>query len=379
MRIILTVRNFDFGGAENHVRELANSLASRGHRVWVAAPPGRQVELLHPTVRHIAIRYSDVLHPVQGLWLANFVRREGIDLIHAHQRLATLTSLIAGRIAACPVVVTLHGELQRDLTSRPGAAEMLTRLVVVSPFFEDLVSRHSAVLAPKTVCIPNGVRCVHTSAARDDGRLVVTFASRLSPGMTPFLASLVGAAGAVAREFPAFELHIFGDGRALPGLVSYADAVNRAAGRSVVRLEGYHADLPVVLATASLALGVGRVAIEALMQGVPVIPVNWRYLGEPVSPRSLSALAAMNFVPQHSPAPTRTSLSVALGNALSGLGHLAEEAREMQPLVAREYDIDVITDRHEDVYGDVALAPVPKRARAFATATASASTSLSSL
>jgi hypothetical protein len=65
MRILLTVKHFGYGGAENHMRELANALAVRGHRVWVAAPPGRQAALLHRSVEHVPVSYSDLAreHP----------------------------------------------------------------------------------------------------------------------------------------------------------------------------------------------------------------------------------------------------------------------------------------------------------------------------
>lgn len=70
MRILLTVKHFDCGGAENHVRELANALAARRHRVRAAAPPGRQAALPHRSVEHVPVSHSDLNHPLQALRLA---------------------------------------------------------------------------------------------------------------------------------------------------------------------------------------------------------------------------------------------------------------------------------------------------------------------
>lgn len=330
MRILLTVKHFDYGGGQNHVRELANALAVRGHRVWVAAPPGRQAALLHRSVEHVPVSYSDLNHPFQAIRLARLV------------------------------VATLHGQLQHDLTRWPGAPRMLARLIVVSPFFADLVASLSPVLAPKTVCIPNGARRAAAAATRDEGRQVVVCAARVVPRMGAFLTDLANAAGDLAREHPAFELHIYGDGPALPALLVRVAEANRAAGRAVVRLSGYHPDLPLAFAAADLALGVGRVAIEALMQGVPLIPVNQRYLGRPLSRQGYSALAATNFVPRHSPPPDRAALRRALADALEHLPGLAREARELRPLVARDHDIDVMAGRIEEVY--LALVPAPRDA-----------------
>jgi glycosyltransferase involved in cell wall biosynthesis len=354
MRILLTVKDFDYGGAQNHVRELANALLARGHRVWVAAPPGRQTALLDGAITRVPLTPSDLRHPFQALRLAWLVRRERIDVIHSHQRLPTLTACLAGRLAARPVVATLHGQLQHDLTRWPGAPGMLARLIVVSPFYADLTARHNPALALKTVCIPNSARRADAVPRHPDGRLVMACAARVIPRTRPFLADLAQAAADLARERPALELRIFGDGPALPALALRVAEANRAAGRAVVRLSGYQPDLPRALAAADLAVGVGRVAIEALMQGVPLIPANQRYLGEPVTRLSYRALSTTNFVPQHSPRPDRATLRCALADAVEHLAGLKREARELQPLVARDFDVDALAGRVEEVYRTLA-------------------------
>jgi glycosyltransferase involved in cell wall biosynthesis len=355
MRILLTIKDFGYGGAQNHVRDLANVLVARGHRVWVAAPPGRQVALLHRSVTHVPLSHSDLTQPLQALQLAWLVRRERIDVIHAHQRLATLTACLAGRLAARPVVATLHGQLQHDLLRWPGAPAMLARLIVVSPYYAALVARRDPVLAAKTVCIPNSARRVGAVARGDDGCVVVACAARVIPRTEAFLTELALAAADLAPAFPAFALDIYGDGPALAALaVSVAEA-NRGAGRAVVRLSGYHPDLPVALAGADLVVGVGRVAIETLMQGVPLIPANHRYLGPPVTRRRYRALAETNFVPQHCPRPDRAALRRALADGLEQLASLKQEARALQALVERDFDVAAMAGRIEEVYLALAL------------------------
>jgi glycosyltransferase involved in cell wall biosynthesis len=355
MRILLTIKDFGYGGAQNHVRDLANALVARGHRVWVAAPPGRQAALLHRSVTHVPLSHSDLTQPLQALQLAWLVRRERIDVIHAHQRLATLTACLAGRLAARPVVATLHGQLQHDLLRWPGAPEMLARLIVVSPYYAALVAHRRPALAAKTVCIPNSARPVGAVAGRDDGRIVVACAARIIPRTEAFLTDLALAAADLAPAFPAFALHIYGDGPALAALAVSVAGANRAAGRAVVRLSGYHPELPVALAGADLVVGVGRVAIETLMQGVPLIPANHRYLGQPVTRLRYRALAETNFVPQHCPRPDRAALRRALADGLEQLASLKREARALQPLVERDFDVDAMAGRIEEVYLTLAL------------------------
>lgn len=350
MRILMLVKNFDQGGAQCHVRELANALADRGHRIWVVAPRGRQGPLLHRSVTHVPMLYSDLLHPWQAVGIARLVRKEGIDLLHAHQRLPTLMAILAGRLAARPVIATLHGQLQHDLTRWPAAPTLLDRLIVVSPFFLDLVARHAPVLAPKTVYIPNGVRRAPEAAPQADGGQRVVFAGRLVPRLERFVADLVRAAGDLAGRFPRLTLHIAGDGPSLPALETIARDVSLAVGRPVVRMLGFQADLPATVAGAALAIGVGRVALEALVQGVPVLTANQRYLGPMVSAERFATLAGTNFVPQHCPAPDRDGLGRALEGALSELDRWTNEARALQPAVAEAYALDVVAGATEREY-----------------------------
>ncbi|HQN99235.1 MAG TPA: hypothetical protein PKU86_07265, partial [Bacteroidales bacterium] len=48
--ILQVVTHFDFGGAENHVRELCNELTVQEHEVYLVGQPGRQVKLMKPVI-----------------------------------------------------------------------------------------------------------------------------------------------------------------------------------------------------------------------------------------------------------------------------------------------------------------------------------------
>jgi hypothetical protein len=55
MRILQLVNRFDFGGAENHVKELCNELAAMDHKVVLATRNGRQRTLLDNRVKFVWI------------------------------------------------------------------------------------------------------------------------------------------------------------------------------------------------------------------------------------------------------------------------------------------------------------------------------------
>ena len=74
MRILHLVRIFGFGGAENHVRDLANVLDEMGHEVFIMAGSGKQNNLLNKGVKFINIRMNDFLAPFQILFVARYVK-----------------------------------------------------------------------------------------------------------------------------------------------------------------------------------------------------------------------------------------------------------------------------------------------------------------
>ena len=131
MRILLIIKYFNFGGSENHVCELANALATNGHRVWLFSRAGRQLDRLEPSVRHQRLNLSDIFLPVQIIRLVNVVRQHDIQMIHAHQRLAIKICSLLGKLTGVPVVATVHGKSRHDLGGS-FCRKNLTRVIFVS-------------------------------------------------------------------------------------------------------------------------------------------------------------------------------------------------------------------------------------------------------
>jgi len=99
----------DLRGSQVLVRQLADGIRGRGHAVHLvtygAVASGR------PGPRPARLARDVVL--VARLWRT--VRREAIDLIHAHNYEAAIASLVVGRAASCPVVYHGHTALAEEL------------------------------------------------------------------------------------------------------------------------------------------------------------------------------------------------------------------------------------------------------------------------
>jgi glycosyltransferase involved in cell wall biosynthesis len=87
MRILHVSSSRTFGGGERHVADLVRGLAERGHEVFVALRPTNEWQhrlgFLPPeNIMHVSIRNS--FGVLSSMRIADFVRQNKIDIVHAH-------------------------------------------------------------------------------------------------------------------------------------------------------------------------------------------------------------------------------------------------------------------------------------------------------
>ena len=114
-----------FRGSQVLVSHLALGLRRRGHEVHVVSYGARRGE--RPGPRPGRLARDGVL--LARLWAA--VRRERIEVLHAHNYEAAIASLVVGRLAGRPVVYHGHSAHADELplyVSRPAARRWMRRL-----------------------------------------------------------------------------------------------------------------------------------------------------------------------------------------------------------------------------------------------------------
>src|SRR3989442_3022645 len=107
--LVLAGRYPDLRGSQVLVQQLADGIRGRGHAVHLvtygAVASGRPGPRAGRIVRDLGL--------VARLWRT--VRREAIDLIHAHNYEAAIASLVVGRATGRPVVYHGHTALAEEL------------------------------------------------------------------------------------------------------------------------------------------------------------------------------------------------------------------------------------------------------------------------
>jgi glycosyltransferase involved in cell wall biosynthesis len=351
MRILHLIRSFGYGGAENHVRDIANVLDELGHTVFIMAKRGNQNDLLNPGVRFIETTMTDINVFPKAFTVARFARNNKIDIIHVHQRLPVFIGTVARRLTGIPVVVTVHGKTQYDIRS-PFIRKHIDRFIFVRQSTYDEAAGYG-IPPEKSIIIQNGVRVTYTSEKRDHYSLC--YISRIDKRHSSVISSIMneGLSDLFGR-IPGIRFNIVGDGDNLEELRKEADSINGRLGSEVVILHGYMPDVMKIIRKSGLVFGVGRVAIETLACGVPVLSVNQKYFGGLVSRDNYDFFRKNNFVGYGLEPPDGKKLGAELEKYFSHIDYWQDEAAYLRKRIDEDFNIYKIISFVTDIYSELA-------------------------
>jgi glycosyltransferase involved in cell wall biosynthesis len=255
----------------------------------LAAPGTLQEAMLAGGISTFALGLSP-RSPRAVLSLAALLRREHIDLLHAHCFLPTLWGLAAARLARVPFVFTRHHSdhhlrLGRRLPVALDSwcAKLSDRVIAVSEATRTILVETEGVPEPKVVVVHNGMDPLTPGSAEDIARLrsSLGLSTEQIVGLVPARlheekghATLFEALPRVMARLGDMVLLLAGDGGGRQSLE--AEAARLGVGDKV-RFLGRRADIANLMLLAdlvvvpSLAESFGFVALEAMSLGRPLV------------------------------------------------------------------------------------------------------------
>ncbi len=347
MRILQLINSFDFGGAENHVCELANTMHDMGNEVFVVSHKGLQNKRLDPGVNFIQMKMLDLFIPFLAIYLCILLSRHRIDVIHAHKRISILMASLAGRIMKVPVVATIHGQPKYDLRSI--ISRIFTdRIIFVSKRTID-ANLHLKKILKKSVFIQNGIRIVENKSERD--YFSICYISRIDRRHSSLVSMIIiKVLPEIIKEFPGVTLNVLGDGEYLDTLRREADKFNRQNNREICKIHGYVPDVRHVIKGCGILLGVGRAAMEALACSVPVLSVNQIFMGEIVTKQNYEFYQLNNFVAAGHKPPEPELLTGLLQDYFRDPASRQDEAKILREIINKNLGIEKIAREIIDLY-----------------------------
>jgi glycosyltransferase involved in cell wall biosynthesis len=290
MVIAHLLSSFHVGGQEKVAMDLATRQQARGHRVLtvsLAPPPDGQLaeELARAGIAtHTVPKRGPSVDPTLPMRLATVLRREGVEVVHAHNPQPLIYGSIAAKLVGAVMIQTRHG-IAHHSDAQDWLVRQATRLVDASVF----VSRQLATTLDgagqtpgRSWVIENGVdltRFFPDAAARSAVRqelgipedaLVVGTVSRLVasknvPGLVRAMWPILG---------PKEHLVVVGDGPARQDVEQLVVFTPKAAS---VHVLGARSDVARLLRAFDLFVLFSRteghpiVVLEAMATGVPVL------------------------------------------------------------------------------------------------------------
>jgi len=298
LTVLQIIPNLGAGGAEQACVDIAAALVRRGDRALVVSSGGRRVvEVKEGGAEHIEIEASSK-NPLKILrnarFLAELIRREKVDIIHARSRAPAWSAYLAARKTGCRYVTTFHAVYKFKSRAKKLYNSVMSkgeRVIAISEFVAKHILENYKTPPENIVVIPRGVNLDKFAPDKIDvnrrevmrqsweipqEQKIILLPARLSAIKGQALA--IEAMAALPEKEKAV-LVIVGDDQGRAGYrQSLEDLVAAKNLSASVRFVPHCSDMPTAYALSDLVLvpsrvpeGFGRVPVEAMALGVPVI------------------------------------------------------------------------------------------------------------
>ena len=371
LTVLQVLPGLETGGVERGTVDVAAAVAQGGGRAFVVSSGGRmEAELRRVGAVHVTM---PVNRKSPGhLWrnarlLADLIRRERIDIVHARSRAPAWSARAAARRAGVPFVTTFHGIYGTGFPLKKTWNRVMAdgdRVIAISGYVADHVIRRYRTPAERVVLIHRGVDLdLFGRRAVSDARVVQLAEAWLLPDGVQVVmlpgrftrlkghAVLIDALAQVQRR-DTIALLIGADAGRAGYREELLKRVRRRGLEGAIRFVGHCNDMPaaymladVVVSASTQPEAFGRTVAEAQAMGRPVIATDHGGARETVVPGRTGWLTPPGDVP---------ALAHALDAALSMTADdRSRMARTAVDNIRRNFSKQVMTDRTLEVYGEL--------------------------
>ena len=276
MNILHVLSQFEVTGAETFAATLADAQILNGHTVYIISDtfhsPTNAVVVNHPIgKRDLPQRYSNVV------FLKEFIKDHNIDVVDAHSRAASWVSYFATRRGITPLVSHIHAQQHIHFSSKhfPVYGE---KLVAVCGTIYAHLNKDLKYSLDKLSLVKNGIDLTawtYKVHKPNKGKKIVSYVGRLSGFKGDTLLKLIEETfPEVMKSIPNTEIHIIGGMNEKSKIMPTIEQVNARIGKKCIIPKGFSDDVKRIYHSSDVIIGSGRVAMEALACGAPVISVG---------------------------------------------------------------------------------------------------------
>ncbi|WP_213975445.1 glycosyltransferase family 4 protein [Tepidanaerobacter acetatoxydans] len=368
LTVLLALMALDAGGAETHVVSLAKQLKKRGVEVIVASHGGKLTKALETSgIKHYTLPLDrksplNLIYSVNGL--ANIVKEHEVNVIHAHARIPAWVSQWVSFMTGCPYITTSHG-----IYSTGWGMGLITtwgrKVIAVSEDVKKHLINGFKVNPDKIFVIPNGIDLEQFNPKIDSSQverqlglmhedLKIVYVSRLMGARGEIALRLIEALPKIEKTFPNIKLIVVGEGDKYESIARMAAEYNSKTSENNVVVTGARLDTPLIMNMADVAVGVGRVALEAMAMEKPVIIAGEAGFMGILNPDNFEIAKKHNFSGRGSDMRTDAdNIAKSIKELLSDIELRKKLGAFGRQKVARYFSIETMTDEVLNVYHQV--------------------------
>lgn len=288
------------GGAEQACVDIALALSARGNKSFVVSSGGRRVEELEKAGSKHVLCEAATKNPItiikNAIWLAKLIKQRHVDVVHARSRAPAWSAWIASKMTGCHYITTFHAAYKFSSIPKKFYNRVMARgerVIAISPYIQRHVHENYGVPLERIPLINRGVDIEGLDPAQvtperkdlllktwglKETDIIVLLPGRLSPIKNHHL--IIEAMALLKRQKKPLPIVCFvGDDQ---GRIAYSEGlyshIRKEGLVKHIKLVGACSDMPAALSFATLVVmpskvpeGFGRVPVEAMAMGVPVI------------------------------------------------------------------------------------------------------------
>ena len=361
MKVLILTDQLGVGGAETHIVQLALELFRQGNEVYVASSGGKLADGLQKQgITHICLplkSHSPLIWLILRHKIRKLIKRENIDIAHAHARIAA--TLIKGvHRLQCAEIVTVHAKFR---------AGMLHRLFSYWGDYSIAVSEdlrtylHSVYgISTQRICvIPNGIELSRFSPTerRQHDFTRILFASRLDADCSRGAELLCEITPNLVKHIPNLRITIAGGGQKMDEIAQRAKEINLALGFECIFPSGSIQDMPSLLQEQDIFVGVSRAALEAAACGCSVILCGNEGYGGILTEETFWQASLTNFCARDAQKPHAQILLDDILRLVASTTLQQQNAMACRKLLEKYYDSTSVCQQTIDVYQKSLLHP----------------------
>ena len=283
-------------GSEYYAGSLADQHIQEGHKVIIVS----DTLTVRTDARHIVAPIANRKHTSRLrniLFLKKLIRQESIDVVHAHSRASSWVSYFATRGTKIPLISTVHGRQAKHTSSKSYDIYGDKIIAVCHNILDHLVNEIN-IKKNKISVIPNGFTFPDLTYENKVGQeIIISLFGRTNGPKGQVTAGIIkNVVPEILKFYPKVIFQIAGGKIEDLGseAVKFINALNQEFGDRIQYL-GFINNLPEKIQKSSLVIGSGRVAIESLSMGVPLIAVGEALFHGLITERNLTEAQMSNF------------------------------------------------------------------------------------